>query len=156
MRPPAPLGRGRASSARRGGRIPATTARRGCHRSKERGGGGRAHKTAGERGRAPGQGLAFTNSSNIPGRCLRVMHRVGNVSHYNYESFRDSVTFLKLKSSRWPSPLLPRSAAGRALQQLIFDVISQTNNPPRPIAPHPDRAAARGRSPGTAGFAFPP
>lgn len=36
---------------------------------------------------SPGQGLAFTNSSNIPGRRLRVMHRVGNVSHYNYDSF---------------------------------------------------------------------
>lgn len=56
----------------------------GCHLGK---GGTTTHKTAGERGRAPGQGLAFTNSSNIPGRRLRVMHRVGNVSHCNYESF---------------------------------------------------------------------
>lgn len=82
MRPPAPAGHGRASSARWGDRLPAATARGAVTLAR----GGPA-KELGERGRAPGQGLAFTNSSNIPGRRLRVMHRVGNVSHYNYESF---------------------------------------------------------------------
>ena len=79
MRPPAPTGHGRASPADSG---PDATARRAVTSAREGG-----HQTPGERGKAPGQGLAFTNSSNIPGRRLRVMHPVENVSHYNYESF---------------------------------------------------------------------
>lgn len=55
----------------------------GCHLGQ----GGDTKQPGREGGTAPGQGLDFTNSSNIPGRRLRVMHGVGNVSHYDSESF---------------------------------------------------------------------